>query len=93
MIDPYGDDLEDLMVITIVTTCIEITRICLNSNDQGAVDEALEETLRQKHNQLSFQRRNMATINTKNIAAKEQVDHSPLSSTEHMTERSLEMKV
>lgn len=54
MIDPYGDDLEDLMVITIVTTCIEITRICLSSHDQGQVDPNMELETRHRHNQFAL---------------------------------------
>jgi len=53
LIDPYGNDYEDLSVITIVTTCIEITRICLNSHNQPVVDPQLETSLHHHHNQLS----------------------------------------
>lgn len=53
MIDPYGDDYEDLSVITFVTTCLDISRICLSSHDQGPIDDTLERQLLKRHNEIA----------------------------------------
>ncbi|CAB9509024.1 expressed unknown protein [Seminavis robusta] len=42
MVDPFGLDLEDLSVITYVSTTIENCRIILNSQQEQEVDEAAE---------------------------------------------------
>lgn len=42
MIDPFGMDLEDLSVLTYVSTTIENCRIILESQDAAVVDEDLE---------------------------------------------------
>mmetsp|Transcript_2869 Transcript_2869/g.6752 ORF Transcript_2869/g.6752 Transcript_2869/m.6752 type:complete len:409 (+) Transcript_2869:43-1269(+) len=51
MIDPYGDDYEDIAVITIVSGCVEITRIILDTHDQDSVDKKLEANLHHLHNE------------------------------------------
>ena len=53
MIDPYGNDYEDLSVITFVTTCLDISRICLSSHDQGPVNKDLERNLLKRHNDIA----------------------------------------
>lgn len=47
MVDPFGDDLEDLSVMTYVLTTIENTRIILNAQEpKEDVDESFENKLR-----------------------------------------------
>ena len=48
MVDPFGDDLEDLSVITYVATTLENCRIIADTKTQSKVDQALEEELFQK---------------------------------------------
>ena len=46
-----GDDYEDIAEITIVSGCVEITRIILDTHDQDSVDEKLEDNLHHLHNE------------------------------------------
>lgn len=53
MIDPYGDDYDDLSVITFVSSCLDISRICLSARDQDPVDEEFEKKLLRRHNEIA----------------------------------------
>ena len=48
MVDPFGDDLEDLSVLTYVASTIEASSNILRSERQPFVDESVEDQLRRK---------------------------------------------
>mmetsp|Transcript_6345 Transcript_6345/g.8254 ORF Transcript_6345/g.8254 Transcript_6345/m.8254 type:complete len:388 (-) Transcript_6345:23-1186(-) len=48
MVDPFGDDLEDLSVMTYISSTIDNCKIILESQKQPDVDDIVEEQLRMK---------------------------------------------
>lgn len=48
MVDPFGDDFEDLSVITYVSTTIENSRIILETTEEAAADEVEEDQMFEK---------------------------------------------